>query len=96
MLTTGVWFDLVSKMSHHMKRGSVKTGLGTRGLRIVAAFGPASYDASPALDCSGYTGFRHSPTPFCTVLVLSKCFKNLSISYFLGPPWSRTLNSRQY
>ena len=33
----GGWCDLVSKMSHHMKWGSVGSGLGTRGLRIEAA-----------------------------------------------------------
>ena len=33
----GEWCNPVSNMSHHMKKG-VKWGLGTRGLRIVAAF----------------------------------------------------------
>ena len=44
----GGWCDLGNKMSHHMKWGSVGSGLGTRGLRTVAAFGQVSCDAFPA------------------------------------------------
>ena len=42
MPTTREWCVPVSKISHHMKKGSSERELGTRGLRIVAALGPAS------------------------------------------------------
>ena len=40
VLTTGEWCDPVSKMSRHMKGFAWGGGLGKRGLRMVAAFGP--------------------------------------------------------
>ena len=37
MLTTGEWCNPVSDMLHHVYKGS-SGGLGTKGLRIMAAF----------------------------------------------------------
>ena len=49
ILTTGKWYNPVNNMSHMKKRLSAWRILGTRDLRRVAAFGPASRGLS-ALD----------------------------------------------
>ena len=63
MLTAGESCDLVSKKLHDTpyEKGFCGWGLGTRGLRTVATFGPAYHIVSAALDLRGSTGGRRSP-----------------------------------
>ena len=57
--------------SPYEKEGWVGRGLGTRGLRIVAAFDRTSA-VSSVVDCRGSTRGRSSPTPY------TRCHRNLS------------------